>query len=156
MPGTSSAKTSFALLPGHDEFRYGCRVRLCALCPRLRRALAAWCAADPGSIVLLVLPWIPALRSSVKHADRVRDTRGNCSSRLFGDLPVGRFVDRGVQPCLQKYFCFRTPQITSRTLRIPSRKRGVSRSSRTLGTGCDGRRQRLARDGIAGRVLRDL
>jgi hypothetical protein len=31
-----------------------------------------------------------------------------------GDLPVGRFVGRGVQPHLQKYFCFRTPQITSK------------------------------------------
>ncbi len=40
------------------------------------------------------------------------------------DLPVGRFVDRGVQPHLQKYFCFRTPQITSRTFRIPSHTEG--------------------------------
>src|SRR5258705_13173291 len=36
---------------------------------RLRRATrAAWCVADPGSIVPLALLWVPALRSSVKYA----------------------------------------------------------------------------------------
>src|SRR6202171_4342888 len=34
---------------------------------------------------------------------------------------------------MQKYFCFRGPQITSRTLAIPPHQRGVSRSSRTRG-----------------------
>jgi hypothetical protein len=54
---------------------------------------------------------------------------GHESNRLLpqsSDLPVGRFVDRGVQPCLQKYFCFHIPQITSRTFRVSPHKRGVS------------------------------
>jgi len=34
-----------------------------------RAALAAWCAADPGSSW-----WVPALRSSVTTLHRVRDT----------------------------------------------------------------------------------
>src|SRR6266446_5374155 len=42
------------------------------------------------------------------------------------DLPVGRLVERGVESLLQKYFGFHTPQITSRTFRIPPQKRGVS------------------------------
>ncbi len=42
------------------------------------------------------------------------------------DLPVGRFVDRRVESSLQKYFPFHTPQIISRTFRIPARERGVS------------------------------
>jgi len=35
------------------------------------------------------------------------------------DLPVGQFVDGGVESRLKKYFRFRPPQITSRTFRIP-------------------------------------
>src|SRR6266852_5168108 len=33
-----------------------------------RAALAAWCAADPGSILHCAPSWVPALRSSVKNA----------------------------------------------------------------------------------------
>jgi hypothetical protein len=55
-----------------------------------------------------------------------------------------------VQSHLQKYFGFRTPQITSRTLRIPSHTSAVSR---TRG-GMRWTRQRFARDEIAGRVER--
>jgi hypothetical protein len=33
-----------------------------------RAALAAWCAADPGSILHSASPWVTALRSSVKNA----------------------------------------------------------------------------------------
>src|SRR5882672_832458 len=55
------------------------------------------------------------------------------------DLPVGQFVDPGVQPPLQKYYA--SPFGRNRFIdsAIPSHKRGVSRSSRTLGTGCGGR-----------------
>jgi glyoxylase-like metal-dependent hydrolase (beta-lactamase superfamily II) len=48
----------------------------------------------------------------------------NLLSPQSGDLPVGRFVERGVQPPLKKYFGFRPPQITSRTLAIPSHTEG--------------------------------
>jgi hypothetical protein len=61
-----------------------------------RAALAAWCAADPGSIVPLAPWWIPALRSSARALHRVRDTR-NVLPPLSSDLPVGRFVERRVE-----------------------------------------------------------
>src|SRR6266852_2768510 len=70
------------------------------------------------------------------------------------DLPVGLFVDRRVESyfCFsEKYFCSHSPQIRSRTFRIPPHQRGVSRSSRTRG-GMRWTRQRFARDGIAGRA----
>src|SRR5260370_31910959 len=39
-----------------------------------RAALAAWCAADPGSIYPATT-WVPALRSGASAPHRVRDTR---------------------------------------------------------------------------------
>jgi hypothetical protein len=69
------------------------------------------------------------------------------------DLPVGRFVDRGVESLLQKYFCFRTPQITSTTPPIPSHQEGRFAIVTDVGCGMRWTRQRFARDGIAGRVL---
>jgi catechol 2,3-dioxygenase-like lactoylglutathione lyase family enzyme len=55
----------------------------------------------------------------------------NLLSLPCGDLPVGRFVDRAVQPPLQKYFA--SPSGRNRNRANPSRptQRGVSRSSRT-------------------------
>jgi hypothetical protein len=113
------------------------------------RGAAQRCAAEPGSIVPLALRWAPALRSSVTgrcgacHRARIRATRwhrrenaaprpghvGNMLSLPRSDLPVGRFVDRGVESyfCFsEKYFCSHSPQITSRTSGIPPHKRGVS------------------------------
>jgi hypothetical protein len=58
-----------------------------------------------------------------------------------------------VQSRLQKYFCFRGPQITSRTFRIPSHKEGRFAIVTDVGHGMRWTRQHLARDGIAGRVL---
>ena len=84
---------------------------------------------------------------------RVRDTRGNCSSQSCGDLPVGRFVDRRVQPPLQKYFCFRTPQITSRTFRIPSHTEGRFAIVMDVGPGCGGRGSILRAMGSQGGFL---
>ena len=81
---------------------------------------------------------------------RVRDTRGNCSSQSCGDLPVGRFVDRRVQPPLQKYFCFRTPQITSTTPAIPSHQEGRFAIVTDVGCGMRWTRQRQVR---AGRMM---
>src|SRR5450631_2061735 len=53
-------------------------------------------------------------------------------SGLPSDLPDGRAVENPVQSPLQKYFASPVGQIISTNSRIPSRKRGVSRSSRTL------------------------
>jgi len=77
------------------------------------------------------------------HDDKLRDTHQLHFVEVMGfagaqpilriddktgssDLPVGRFVDRRVESSLQKYFAFHSPQIISRTFRIPSHKRGVS------------------------------
>jgi hypothetical protein len=58
-------------------------------------------------------------------------TRAELLSPPCSDLPVGRFVDRAVQPPLQKYFA--SPSGRNRNRANPSRptQRGVSRSSRT-------------------------
>src|SRR5713101_676400 len=44
-----------------------------------------------------------------------------------------------VHPFAQKYSASRLPQIKLTVSLVPAHKRGVSRSSRTLGRGCDGR-----------------
>src|SRR6266436_6149867 len=44
-----------------------------------------------------------------------------------------------VHPFAQKYSASRLPQIKLTVSLVPAHKRGVSRSSRTLGMGCDGR-----------------
>jgi hypothetical protein len=62
-----------------------------------RAALAAWCAADPGSIVPLAPWWVPALRSSAKSAAPRPGHERNLRSPPSSDLPVGRFVDRRVE-----------------------------------------------------------
>jgi hypothetical protein len=48
----------------------------------------------------------------------------NMLSPPCGDLPVGRFVDRAVQPCLQKYFASPVGQIISTNLRHPTPPEG--------------------------------
>jgi hypothetical protein len=83
---------------------------------------------------------------------RICDTR-NVFSPQAGDLPVGRFVDRGVQPPSQKYFCFRTPQITSRTFRIPSHTQGRFAIVTDVGHGRRWTQQRFAREIKCSRCL---
>jgi hypothetical protein len=76
-------------------------------------------------------PYVPLLGNLGHAATAKSDLRagGDGASLLSprsSDLPVGRFVDRGVESPLQKDFCFHAPQIKSRTLAIPPHKRGVS------------------------------
>jgi hypothetical protein len=69
--------------------------------------------------------WVPALRGSVKNAAPRPGHVGNMLSLPCSDLPVGRFVDRGVESyfCFsENYFCSHSPQITSRTSGIPPHK----------------------------------
>src|SRR5216683_5165538 len=75
-------------------------------------------------------------------------SRSDCT-----DLPVGRRSDFPVESRLQKYFCFRTPQITSTTPAIPSHQEERFAIVTDVGCGMRWTRQRLARDGIAGRVV---
>jgi hypothetical protein len=79
--------------------------------------------------------------------------RANLAREKPVDLPVGRFVGRGVQPCLQKYFASPVGQIISTSSRHPTPPEGRWPSSRTRG-GMRWTRQRFARDGIAGQVER--
>jgi hypothetical protein len=60
-----------------------------------------------------------------------------------------------VQPCAKKEMASRETQISPRTRAIPARKRGVSRSSRTLGWVAVDAKAPGARQGIAGRVSRE-
>ena len=62
--------------------------------------------------------------------------------RHSGDLPDGqkkRRMRKAVHPFAQKYSASRLTQIKLTVSLVPTHKRGVSRSSRTLGAGCDGR-----------------
>jgi len=77
-------------------------------------------------------------------------------SPQVGDLPVGRFVDRGVESPLQKYFCFHTPQITSRTFRIPSHTEGRFAIVTDVGAGCGGRGSVLRAMGSQGGSMRPV
>src|SRR6266851_3976625 len=86
-----------------------------------RAALAAWCAADPGSIVPLALLWVPALRGSAKSAAPRPGHEWNLLSRPCGDLPVGHFC---VEPPLQKYFASPVGQIISTNSRHPTPQEG--------------------------------
>ena len=61
-------------------------------------------------------------------------------------LPDGQISDLAVQPRLQKYFCFRTPQITSRTLAIPCPQEGRFAVVTDVGCGMRWTRQRQARE----------
>ncbi len=81
-----------------------------------------------------------ALRSARCTVSGTRAKTDNADNKTgSSDLPVGRFVDRDVQPPLQKYFGFRTPQITSRTLAIPSHTEGRFAIVTDVGAGCGGR-----------------
>jgi hypothetical protein len=80
----------------------------------------------------------------------------NMLSLRCGDLPVGRFVDRGVQPSSRKYFASVVGRNISMSLTIPSHTEGRFAIVTDVGHGMRWTRQRFARDGIAGRVLRDL
>ena len=61
-------------------------------------------------------------------------------SAIGADLPDGQFCAHRVQPLPQKYSSSPHTQITSKSPAVPHPiKRGVSRSSRTLGAGCGGR-----------------
>jgi hypothetical protein len=89
------------------------------------------------------------------RSPRLADPDGLISSALRAPAD---FLNRinlmlAVQSHLQKYFCFRIPQITSRTLAIPPHK-GRIMIVTDVGEGCGETRQRFARDGIAGRVER--
>jgi hypothetical protein len=97
----------FAIAPELQSFPGCCA----ALSARLRASstrydFAAWCAADRGSIMSPALLWAPALLSSAKNAAPRPGHEWNLLSLPCGDLPVGRFVDRGCPAPFAKIFRF--------------------------------------------------
>jgi hypothetical protein len=64
---------------------------------------------------------------------------GKSALRAQGDFLNRIKLMLAVQSCLQKYFGFHTPQITSRTFRIPSHTQGRIAIVTDAGCGCDGR-----------------
>ena len=60
-------------------------------------------------------------------------------SDVLADLPVGRFVDRGVYTPLQKYFASPVGQIISTSLRHPTPQEGRIMIVTKRGVGCGGR-----------------
>jgi hypothetical protein len=93
----------------------------------------------------------PVLRRPVEPAEQKRTTDNKTRS---SDLPVGRFVDRAVQPPLQKYFASVVGRNISMSPAIPSHTEGRFAIVTDVGHGMRWTRQRLARDGIAGLVER--
>ncbi len=110
-----------------------------------RVANAAWCAADPGSTTWIYrscrLHGVPALRrinscsvASGTHEEIPLDTFSGATT----DLPVGLI-------CRKQSRLSRTQISGSVRVILRPSKRGVSRSSRTLGAGCGGRGLRTRR-----------
>jgi hypothetical protein len=96
----------------------------------------------------------PAQRRIAKEAlHRVRDTKCNLLSPPCRDLPDGQISELAVYPPLQKYFASPVGQIISTNSSHPTPQEGRWPSSRTRG-GMRWTRQRLARNGIAGRASR--
>jgi hypothetical protein len=85
---------------------------------------------------------ISAMQRQMRRGDAVR-AGTKFLNRINAILPV--------QSPLQKYFGFRTPQITSRTLGIPPHKRGVGHRHER-GEGCGGRGSVLRATGSQGRL----
>ncbi len=95
----------------------------------------------------------------IEHTTFVHESRklrpgheSNMLSPRLGDLPVGRLVEWGVQPYSKKYFGFHTPQITSRTFRVPPH-RGAYHDRHERGVGCGGRGSVLRAMGSQGGFL---
>ena len=90
--------------------------------------------------------WVPAFAGTtcwkIPYAIALPQAGRGEGSELI--LPDGQISDFAVQPHLQKYFCSGFTQITSISSTVSSRKRAVSRSSRTRG-GMGWTRQRRAR-----------
>jgi hypothetical protein len=94
------------------------------------------------------------LRSNVKNAAPRPGHERKLLSPQSSDLPVGRFVDRGVQPCLQKYFASPVGQIISTNSRHPTPPEGRIAIVTDAGWGGGGRGSVLrARDRRADREI---
>jgi hypothetical protein len=92
------------------------------------------------------------LIASRRRWRRINITRRNS---IRGDLPDGLIFRNRVKPSLRKYFALSEAQIRRMVSAVPLHQRGVSRSSRTLAAGCDGRGgARDERAGAYGEIVR--
>ncbi len=95
-----------------------------------RAALAAWCAADPGSIVPLAQLWVPACMGQRKSAaPRPRHER-----KLREVIcPSGGLLTGVSSPFCKNISLHPSGKSSLQIRAIPPHQRGVSRSSRTRG-----------------------
>jgi hypothetical protein len=77
-------------------------------------------------------------------------TQENFLSTPSADLPDGQISETAVESPLQKYFHSHTPQITSRTSRIPPHHKGRIAIVTDAGCGCGGRGSVLRAMGLQG------
>src|SRR3984893_14777838 len=104
---------------------------------------------------IFIFPLSPACRGA--HAGSclndglisIRHER-NVLSLPCCDLPVGRFVDRGVRPPLQKYFASVVGRNIFMSLAIPSHTEGRFAIVTDVGAGCGGRGSVLRARGSQG------
>src|SRR6266478_2337622 len=92
----------------------------------------------------------PGLYGAAQERCTASETRAEIAR---GDLPVGRFVDRGVQPLLQKYFASPVGQIISTNSRHPTPPEGRIAIVTDAGCGCGGRGSVLRAMGSQGGFL---
>src|SRR6202000_1359914 len=82
-------------------------------------------------------------KTDVRRPRRIAATKDQAQSESGmnkrRDLPDGLHTRFCVQPPLEKYFVFRLGRNSNTASISCPDQRGVSRSSRTLGAGCDGR-----------------
>ena len=112
-----------------------------------------------AGVQLACLTGVPALRSSVKNAAPRPGHERNLLSPQSSDLPDGRPLGRAVESYFgfsERYFCFHTPQITSRTFRIPSHTEGRFAIATDVGAGCGGRGSVLRAMGSQGGSMRPV
>jgi len=86
-----------------------------------------------------------SIRDTSENGQRTTDNKTGSS-----DLPVRRFVDRRVQPSLQKYFASVVGRNISMSLAIPSHTEGRFAIVTDVGTGCGGRGSVLRAMGLQG------
>jgi hypothetical protein len=97
---------------------------------------------------------VGAPAATVDHcAARVRLLKASTNKAGSSDLPVGRLVDRRVQPPLQKYFASPVGQIISTNSCHPVPHRGAYRDRHERGMGCGGRGSVLRAMGSQGGFL---
>jgi hypothetical protein len=83
--------------------------------------------------------WRPGAAEQREARCTASGTREEIAFGAASDLPVGRFLDRAVQPSLQKYFASVVGRNIFMSLAIPSHTEGRFAIVTDVGAGCGGR-----------------